>query len=173
VAIAAIALWFTGAPASFGQVASGTAHLFSQTQTDMTTTTAATSSEVSQDPAQVDTPAEAPVAEPTVCVPLPSAAPPPSTAPPPSDQGSPAAATFQICGADTRTAQAIEQLIAGRGFNASLRSSANGCAELTIRPVGDAAGGSASTRLSVSTGQRTLTIDIQSAQGVTHATIGE
>jgi len=167
VAAAALGLWATSAQATLGQAAAGPAHLF-QTATDMTTSTT------------IDTQADdgtalqpAPAAGSEQCAPVATPA-PALVEPSPSVDPSTGAATFHICGADTGIEHAIEQLIAGRGFNASLRAGGDSCADLTIRPSGSPVGsGSTSTNLSVSTGSgHTLTLRIESAQGATRAAIG-
>jgi hypothetical protein len=86
-------------------------------------------------------------------------------------------ASFRLCGtSDAPTARAVEQLIAGRSFSASLNSrSADSCADLTIHVSPQAAGtGSQTIRLSVSAGSpaRPITVQITSDNGATHASIG-
>jgi hypothetical protein len=106
---------------------------------------------------------------------LPSAltqpAPPVIVAPPiaPGQEGN-----FHLCGTDAQAAQAIEQLIAGRGFSARLTSRGEGCADLNIKVTSpDGTSGRASSNLSVSLGAgRGLSIQIVSEGGVTHASIG-
>lgn len=168
VALAALALWATSAQATFGQVMAGAARVLAQTQTEVTTTTTldTTVDNSTTDPLMVGT-------EPP-CLPIPQA-PAPSTMlnPPAPDSAGSAQTMFRICGPDAATERAIEALIAGRGFNATLSARGDGCAELTIRPSGVQNSGSSSSRMSVSIGAgQTLTINIQSAQGATHATIG-
>jgi len=171
VAAAALALWATSAQVTLGQAAAGQAHLF-QTATDMTTTTTTTTTTIDTQADDGTTLEPAPAGS-EQCVPV--AAPAPAlVAPTPSVDTSASVATFHICGPDSGIEHAIEQLIAGRGFNASLRAGGDGCADLTIRPSGSAVGsGSSSTNLSVSTGSgHTLTLTIESAQGATRAAIG-
>jgi hypothetical protein len=89
----------------------------------------------------------------------------------------PGAASFRLCGgSDAPTARAIEQLIAGRTFSASLNSrSADNCADLSIHVSPQAAGGGSQTiNLSVSSGSpaRAITVQITSDNGATHASIG-
>jgi hypothetical protein len=86
-------------------------------------------------------------------------------------------ASFRLCGgSDPPTARAIEQLIAGRSFSASLNSrSADNCADLSIHVSPQSAGaGSQSISLSVSAGNppRPVTVQITSDNGATHASIG-
>ena len=89
----------------------------------------------------------------------------------------PGEASFRVCGgSDAPTARAIEQLIAGRTFSASLNSrSADNCADLTIHVSPQAAGGGSQTlNLSISSGSptRAITVQITSDNGATHASIG-
>jgi hypothetical protein len=86
-------------------------------------------------------------------------------------------ASFRLCGgSDAPTARALEQLIAGRSFSASLNSrSADTCADLTIHVAPQAAAaGSQTISLSVSAGSpaRPITVQITSENGATHASIG-
>lgn len=100
----------------------------------------------------------------------------PAPAAAPSTNQSGLTATFRLCGsADPQTQRAIEQLIAGRGYSATLVSRADGCADLTIAvaPGASGSGGSQSTNLSVSTSSgRTISVQIYSANGATQVTIG-
>lgn len=167
VAAAALALWATSAQVTLGQAAAGPAHLF-QTATDMNTNT--TIDAQADDGTAIE---PAPASGSAQCVPL--ATPAPALVEPlPTVDTSTSGATFHICGPDSGVEHAIEQLIAGRGFNASLRAGGDGCADLTIRPSGSPVGsGSTSTNLSVSTGSgHTLTLRIESTQGATSASIG-
>ncbi len=105
-----------------------------------------------------------------------------STAPPfasaqavPPGQG----ATFHICApSDPQAERAIEELIGGRGFRASLVNRSDGCADLSISVSPLSSTGRASTSLTVSTGanagrpQQTISIQIVSENGVTRAGIG-
>ena len=102
-------------------------------------------------------------------------------APPPSTQGqteapsTPLQATFHLCGTpDPQTERAIEQLIAGRNFRATLVSRSDGCADLTIAVSPGAAGsGRQITNLTVSTGGgRTIAVQIVTENGVTNVTLG-
>jgi len=110
VAIAALALWATSAPVSWGQAAVNSGHFF-------------------------DDAAGAQPTDPTTpCLPIPAAI--QTMTPMLNPVPDPAAQTgaFRLCGGDQQnTARSIEQLIAGRGFSASLASQGDGCADLTIR----------------------------------------
>jgi hypothetical protein len=166
VAVASLALWASSAPVTWGQVATGASNLFAQTADDSSTTTvdiqsgdtplATTDGTVQSAPCPTLPPAIAQLAPPT-----------PVT---PSASGQPG--TFHICGSDPNIETAIEQLIGGRGFSASLASHGDGCADLTIRPTSANTSGSASSNLSVSLGSgRNLSIQIVSEQGATRASI--
>jgi hypothetical protein len=185
VAAAALALWATSVPSTWGQVASGAARLFDQT--DDTTSTSTTSSTTITTSTGIDisdtsgvtvmTNDGAPI-EPCVPIPpavaeilpsVPHAMTPPTTTPPGADQG-----TFNLCSADPGTAKAIEDLIAGRGFSSSLIARGNGCAELTVRATSPATSGSATSNLNVSIGSgRSLSIRIVSENGATRVTLSE
>jgi hypothetical protein len=154
-------------------VSSGAAHLFfNQEATTTVTIETHTQTTTTNDGADV------------VCITLPTGAgdvmPPAAVAPPPpppppmpdttttAQQG-----TFSLCGPDAATEDAIEQLIAGRGFSATLVSTGNGCAQLTLRVSPQVSSGTASSNLSVSLGSgRQLTIAIVSEGGATRASIG-
>jgi len=170
VAVVALALWASTAPVTWGQVVGDATNRFAQGADDgassITTTmdsqadeTAITTTDDSVPSAQCPTTPPA-IAEVTPPTPVPLAAAP----------GEPG--TFHICGTDQTAAAEIEQLIGGRGFSATLASHGDGCADLTIRPTSLVGSGSSSSNLSVSLGSgRTLSIQIVSAQGVTHANI--
>jgi hypothetical protein len=174
VAVAALALWATSTPVSWGQVALGSARLFDQQQTQTTDdTTLATDTDI-------NTTANGTVAESAPCPTVPPAVaqlvptviaqlvPTPVTPSAASDQP----CTFHICGPDPQTERAIEQLVAGRGFSSTLSAGGDGCADLIIRPGGQIGSGSSSSNVSVSLGSgRTLSIRIVSDQGTTHASI--
>jgi len=69
-------------------------------------------------------------------------------------------------------AQAIQDVIGGHGFSTTLRSTGDGCADLTVRPSAGSVSGTASSKVSVGLGDgRTLLIDIVSEQGGTTASI--
>ncbi|MGH2350904.1 MAG: hypothetical protein ACRDJN_04745 [Chloroflexota bacterium] len=102
------------------------------------------------------------------------------TAAPPADLEA-AQATFRLCGvADEAAERAIEQLIAGHGFSATLASRPDGCADLTIdvapQPSGGVSTGRQSTSLNVSAGpaeaRRRIAIQIVSEDGVTQVSLG-
>jgi hypothetical protein len=175
VAVAALALWATSAPISWGQVAFGSAHLFDQDQTQTPEDTArAIDTDIS------NTIADDTAAQTAPCATLPPAiaelVPPaiaqlvPTPVIPPVTSGQ--ARTFHLCGPDAQVERAIEQLVAGRGFNSTLSARGDGCADLTVSPSGQAGSGSSTSNLSVSIGSgRTLSIKIVSEQGATHASI--
>jgi hypothetical protein len=172
VAVAALALWATSAPVTWGQVAAGATNLIAQTTDDGVNANTTTVDVQAGDTTITTNDSGAPGA--------PCATPvlPPSIAPaiPPTPVTSVAAGgqpgTFHVCGADPALETAIQQLIGGRGFSATLESHGEGCADLTIRPTSDVASGTASSNLSVSLGSgRNLSIQIMSAQGVTHANV--
>jgi hypothetical protein len=86
----------------------------------------------------------------------------------PTQEGS-----FHLCGPDAQVARAIEQLVAGRGFSASLSTRGDGCADLNIKTTSPASNGRASSMLKVSLGSgQSLSIQIVSEDGATHASIG-
>jgi hypothetical protein len=107
------------------------------------------------------------------CPPPPSAAAdsaPPTPIPTLATEGS-----FRLCGADPAAERAIEQLVAGRGFSTTLTSRADGCADLLVRVNPQSAGtsGRAQSILTVSLGGgQTLSVQIASENGATHAHIG-
>jgi hypothetical protein len=167
VAAAALALWATSVPTTWGNVASGAARLFDQ-GTEDTTTTTTTSINVTD--MTVVAPANPDGQATEQCLPIPPAVTeivpsiPPATTMPSADEGS-----FRVCGADTNVARAIEQLIAGRGFSTSMVSRGDGCADLTIRVTSPSTSGSASSNLNVSIGSgRSLSMRIVSEGGATH-----
>ena len=81
---------------------------------------------------------------------------------------------FHLCGADPQAASAIEQLIGGHGFSASLSARGDGCADLTIQTNPQSVGGSASSHLVVSLGSgHSLDLQITSQGGATHVSIAE
>ena len=160
VAIASLALWVTATPATWGQVLRG----------QDSSPAAAAAPDAPTDPSDGSGS--------TPCLPIPPIV---QTMPPSADTTQPPVpsiptaqdGTFHLCGADPQVERAIEQLVAGRGFNASLISRNDGCADLTIRVNGQGTAGSASSRLSVGLGSgRTLSVQIVSQGGATHASIG-
>ena len=169
VAIAALALWATSVPSTWGQAATGATRWFDDTTPQQTTE--------SEDGAEQPSPACPPT---TVTLPAPlSALTPPTfvTPPPPPPQASAGDAqegVFHLCGGDlSPTARAIEQLIGGRGFSTSLSARGDGCADLTVRVGAPSTGGSATSRLQVSLGDgRNLALQIVSERGATRVDIG-
>jgi len=149
VAIAALALWATGAPQTFGSVLG-----FADDQQTPTGDATQTIPCLPVAPLSV------------TAVPAPQAA-------VPSDAASSGA--FHLCGPDPQAAAEIEQLIAGRGFSASLSARGDGCADLTIHANPQSVGGgSASSHLVVSLGSgQSLNLQITSQGGATHVSIGE
>ncbi|MGH2368431.1 MAG: hypothetical protein ACRDI2_09535 [Chloroflexota bacterium] len=109
--------------------------------------------------------------------PVNQATPEPTAAPPATSQTA-AQATFRLCGAaDEAAARAIEQLIAGRPFSATLAGLQDGCANLTIkvapRPAGVTSTGRQSTSLTIGAGaQGPVSVRIASEDGATRASIG-
>jgi hypothetical protein len=169
IAIASLALWAASAPLSSGQTLPIAARLLQQT-TDQTTSTTTIDTATQSD--------DAVLAQDTTTCPAPPGVmtqqPAPEPAPPVASAASATEGTFQLCGPDDKAARAIEQLIAGRSFSASLSSSGSGCASLTIKTTSSAVtSGRASSTLNVSlgSGQR-LSIQINSEGGMTHVTIG-
>jgi hypothetical protein len=173
VALASLALWATSVPLTWGQHTADATRML-----DVTSTT--TSLDDSQQPADAATPcppAPADAAIPAVIASLLPAQTPPPAAPAPAapaaSSGTPSQGSFHLCGPDTTTAQAIERLIAGRSFSASLSSTADGCADLMIRPTSPVGNGSATSQLSVSLGSgQNLQLQITSQNGATHVSIG-
>jgi hypothetical protein len=167
VAIASLALWATSVPLTWGQI--------SADATRMLDTTPATTMDDAQPTDDASTPCPpaptTPAANaipPVVAIQIPT---PPSAAP--ASSGNTSQASFHLCGPDASTAQAIEQLIAGRSFSANLTTTADGCADLTVRATSPVGSGSATSRLSVSLGSgQNLQIQIVSQNGATHVSIG-
>jgi hypothetical protein len=145
IAVAALALWAISAPVSWG------ARFFDDAPADPTVDGSA----------------------PCLPVPLPIQTMTPLFNPTP-DPAAPSG-TFQLCGGDQQsTARAIEQLIAGHGFSASLSSQGSGCAALTIRVSPQASSGTASSQLNVGLGSGTnLSIQIVSERGATRVSIAQ
>jgi hypothetical protein len=159
IALASLALWATTAPMAWGQVLAG-----ARTVSD-TLTAPSDDAGLADDASAQSVPCVAPLPTQVAIAPLPTLAPAPAGS---SDTG-----TFRLCGPDQSAAQAIEQLIAGRGFSASLSARGDGCADLTIRVTSQSVGGSASSRLIVSLGTgQNLDLDITSGGGTTHVSIG-
>lgn len=170
IAIASLALWATNAPVSWGALATGSARLLDQSDSGNTTTIDIQQGVITTVTDDVGAQsAQCPTIPPAIVQLIP---------PTPTPEAAPAAAaqqgSFRICGSDPQTAHAVEQLIAGRGFSASLTAHGDGCADLTIRVSPGAVSGSSSSNLSVSLASgRNLNIQISSEQGVTHASIQE
>jgi hypothetical protein len=160
MAALALALWASSAPIAWGQAA-----VRALSAADDTTQSTVVQS---GDSTVVVVRGEGDSATGTQCVPLP---PPVADVVPPVPSVEPAPAaqegTFHICQPDPAIASDIEHLIAGRGFSATLKSSGDGCADLTIRANSSASNGTASSTLSVGN----LTIKIVSEQGATHVTM--
>jgi hypothetical protein len=97
----------------------------------------------------------------------------PTASPPPMADSGPAEALFRLCGAtDPQAERAIEQLVAGRSFRATLIGLQDGCAELTITATGVASGaGRQSTNLTIGGGPG-VSVRIVSENGSTRANIG-
>jgi hypothetical protein len=172
VAIASLALWVTSAPVSWGAVS-----LFGQSADNGAN---APGNDVLQlgDTTVVNIDGDAPSAQcPTVPPAIATLIPPTATTGAVTPAGSAGAGqqgTFHVCGSDPQTAQAIEQLIAGNGFSATLSARGDGCADLGIRVNPGIGNGSSSTNLSVSLGAgRNLVVQITSEQGATHVNIVE
>ena len=94
---------------------------------------------------------------------------------PSSPDGHGGSNTFRLCSPpDPQVARAIEQLIAGRSFSASLVARSAGCAELTIAvQPGGAVSGRQVSRLSVGTGGGDrIAVEIVSENGATRVDIG-
>jgi hypothetical protein len=155
VAIASLGLWAASAPLSSGQTLPIATQIVQQTT------------------GQSD---DAVVAQDTPCPPPAGAmtqSPEPEPAAPAASASGATEGTFQLCGPDEQAARAIEKLIAGRSFSASLTSTGSGCAALTIRTTSAAiASGRSSSTMNVSlgSGQR-LSIQIVSESGLTHVSI--
>ncbi|MBV9895885.1 MAG: hypothetical protein JO020_17105 [Chloroflexi bacterium] len=177
VAIASLALWAFSAPISWGQVTAGAHRLFDDENTttgaDSTTVISINQSSTVTSSSSGDTSTDA-----TACPPVPPAIvqvlptitipPAPAVTTTGSDSGS-----FHICGPDPQAEQAISQLIAGRGFSATLSARNDGCADLTIKATSQGTtSGSASTNLNVSLGSgQSLSIKIVSQGGASHTSI--
>jgi hypothetical protein len=180
VALAAFALWATSAPLSWGQPSAGAIRVFDVPHISDSESVATTAQDSPQpaDAATPCSPVPGAVAIPAVVTSLLPTPPPPPQAPaaqvPAAASGatSGSQASFHLCGADASASQAIEQLIAGRGFSTSLNTTADGCAELVVRATSGVGTGSATSQLSVSLGSgQSLHIEITSQNGATHVSI--
>jgi hypothetical protein len=173
VALASLALWATSVPLSWGQLSSDATRML---DVPVTSTSIA---DDTQQPDDLGTPCPPPPA--AAAVPALIATLLPTPPPPPPAVQVPAASTgtgagsqgsFHLCGTDASAAHAIEQLIAGRSFSASLNTTADGCADLIVRATAPVGNGSATSRLSVSLGNgQNLQIQITSQSGATHVSI--
>jgi hypothetical protein len=170
VAIASLALWATSVPLTWGQLSSDATRLLDVTPTtfdDMQQTDAA----ATPCPPVPATPLAG--VQPAIASLLPTPLPPATTPAQPADSSGTSQGSFHLCGPDASAAQAIEQLIAGRSFSASLNSTGDGCADLSIQATSPVGNGSATSRLSVSLGSgQNLQIQITSQNGATHVSIG-
>jgi hypothetical protein len=175
VALASLALWATSVPLTWGQLSADATRMLDVPVTSTSSSTA----DDSQQPDDLGTPC--PPAPAAAAVPaliatlLPTPPPAPAAAQVPSSStgtGTSGQGSFHLCGADASAAQAIEQLIAGRSFSASLNTAADGCADLFVRATSPVGSGSATSRLSVSLGNgQNLQIQITSQNGATHVSI--
>ena len=170
VACASLALWATSVPLTWGQISADASRMLDVTPT--------TTFEDAQQTDTTATPCPPPPAAPAVAALPPSIAsllptPLPAASAPPSASSGASQGSFHLCGPDASAAQAIEQLIGGRSFSASLNTTADGCADLTVQPTSSVASGSATSQLSVSLGSgQNLQIQITSQNGATHVSIG-
>jgi hypothetical protein len=158
VALACFALWATSASATWGQAVAGAGHLLEQG--DDNTAVVSDDTTVLSPPCP---PLTIEPQQPVVAVPEPAAS-----------GASSADGAFHLCGSDPQVSHAIEQLIGGRGFSATLSARGDGCADLSIHATSPSiANSSASSDLSVSlgSGQR-LSIQIVSQAGATRVNIG-
>ncbi|MGI9145241.1 MAG: hypothetical protein ACR2IK_01615 [Chloroflexota bacterium] len=170
VAAASLALWASTAPVTWGQVATGANSFFAQTASDPAATNTTTTDIQAGDTTITTNDGGVQSAPCPTPPPTPTQVTPPTPVTPAAAAGQPG--TFHICGPDPTVAPAIERLIGGRGFTATLQSRGDGCADLTVRPNSEPASGSSSSSLSVSLGSgRNLSIHIVSTQGATHATV--
>ena len=152
VAVAALALWATSVPATWGNAAG----LFEQVPDETTTSMEMTEPCLPVPPAIAEIMPSIPPAEI-----MPSA--------PPVESGSSDEGRFHLCGADPDVARAIEQLVSGRSFSTSLASRGDGCADLVIRVTSPMTTGTATSNLNVSIGSgRSLSMRIVSERGATH-----
>src|SRR5918911_3679071 len=127
IALSSLALWLGGAPISRGDARLAGVQQVAQSED---ASAAATMVDVQVGDASVVGSGDAqPSPQCPVLPPAIAQVVPPSTdpgPPPPARDG-----TFHICGADPQAERTIEQLIAGRGFNATLSARGDGCADLT------------------------------------------
>ena len=173
VAVASLALWATSVPTTWGQISAGATQLLNQSDQQPASSDSSALQAVPCPPglllpqAVIDafsasTAATAPVSPELN----------PGFSVPPADPNT-QERTFHVCGPNATTEREMEQLIAGRGFSASVTSTGDGCADVTIRATSAAGNGRASTNLNVSLGSgHNLSIQIVSEGGATHVSIG-
>ena len=177
VAVAALALWATSAPVSWGQAAADATHLFNQsmddTQNSTTVINITQDSDINANTATDDSTAQAAplrTRPPAVAESIPTITVPPVAVAPTSADSR----TFHLCGADAQAEKDIAALIAGRSFNTTLSARGDGCADLLVKATSPATSGSSTSNLSVSLGSgRSLSIKITSQNGVTTVSIGQ
>jgi hypothetical protein len=174
VTFATIALWWATTPGGPGDLLLRHAHAsYSDGQPPVPGTRSLPEDRLTSMSTDDESAPQIPPCEPAqVAPPAPAAEAPAANVAPPAPAVNPSAleGTFRLCGPnDPASERAIEQLIAGRGFGATLRGGSDGCAELTITvsPQSSARGRN-STTLSVSG----LTVQIVSENGATRAMIG-
>ena len=170
VAFASLALWATSVPSTWGQVAAGATRWFDDPVPEQQ------SNDSSSPLSAEDTDRQSLPCPPPIVVSIPptvTAVTPPAPPPPPASADA-QEATFHLCGGDmSAAARAIEQLVAGRGFNSRLSARGDGCADLSVRVTSPATSGSATSRLQVSLGSgQNLSIQIVSERGATRVDIG-
>lgn len=171
IAIASLALWATSAPMTWGQMVATADHLFQASSDDDPTPQAVSDETITTTTTVTNTSTTDAAACPTPAAPSPAGQAPA----PPANSSGPQEATFHLCGADAATAHAIEQLIAGRPFSATLSAHGDGCADLTIRVTSSTPNSGMSTsNLSVSLGggQRlSIQIVTDGSNGTTHVNL--
>jgi len=178
VALASLALWATSVPLTWGQLSADATRML-DVPTVSTSSADSPTGDEAQQPDAAGTPCPAPPAAAAVPAVITSLLPTPPPAPPAAQvpavataTGTGSQGTFHVCGADASAAQALEQLIAGRSFSATLKSTADGCADLIVRATSPVGNGSATSRLSVSLGSgQSLQIQIISQNGKTQVSI--
>ena len=166
IAIASLLLWVSSATSVWGQAV--------PSQSDsITNTSTADDSDGSSNATQAFTTTD----DSAPCPAGPAAVTPSTSAPAPGPDlasgGPTQEGSFHLCGPNDQVARAIEQLVAGRGFSASVSSRGDGCADLTIKTTSPISSGRAASTLKVSLGSgQNLSIQIVSEDGATHASIG-
>jgi hypothetical protein len=174
VAIASLALWTTSVPTTWGQISAGATQLLNQTDQQPGTNDSNAFQAVPCPPGLLLPQAviDAFSASAAATAPATPELNPGSTVP--SADANTQERTFHLCGPDAGTEREMEHLIAGRGFSASITSTGDGCADVTIRTTSPAGSGRASTNLNVSLGSgHNLSIQIVSEGGATHVSIGQ